>query len=438
MLTKGSKLLAVAATLSATAAMADCPQGTTAVSGQDALCVIKGEYKQDLVLTSDNTYVLSGGVFVGGDNTDSASLFIQPGTKIIGESGADYLVIRRGSKIFAEGTAEAPIVFTTAKAENRTRGSWGGLIINGNAPINNCADESVVCEAEGEGNTGLYGGDNPADDSGVLKYVRVEFAGFEITPDNELNGIAFQGVGSGTLVDYVQVHMNADDGVEFFGGTVNVKHVLLTGNKDDSMDWVNGWQGKAQFVVVEQYEDQANNGIEADNLSAAQSINPRSNPTLANLTFIGTTGEAASGGSGMLLRRGTGATIYNAIITGFKTSCIDIDDPETFNFGGTLNADGTLSASGLVMTNSIVNCPAAANFTLEDGDGWNTEDWFLAQDKNLVADPMLNGYIPMANSPALGNGITPFDFFFDLVDYSGAIESAATDWTVGWTTDARN
>jgi hypothetical protein len=439
MLSTQSKLFVLAAGLTAGAAYGSCPGGTTtsgSLNNKD-LCVLQGTYQQDLILTSDNLYVLSGGVFIGGDNANSATLTIQPGTKIIGESGADYLVIRRGSQIFAEGTREQPIVFTAAAQENRTRGSWGGLIINGNAPINNCGSSAEVCEAEGEGSTGLYGGNDPFDNSGVLKYVRVEFAGFEITPDNELNGIAFQGVGGGTVVDYVQVHMNSDDGVEFFGGTVNAKHLVLTGNKDDSMDWVNGWQGKVQYVVVEQYDDQGNNGIEADNLKELQSATPRSNPTLANLTFLGTTSENAKGGAGMLLRRGTGATFYNAVITGFKDGCLDFDDGETFNFGASVAADNSVNATGLKMQSSVVYCPESTNF-FEENDAWSIESWFLAQPGNQVADPLLQGYVPAADSPLLKAGTTPFDLFFDDVDYIGAVKDAESDWTVGWTTDARN
>jgi hypothetical protein len=173
------------------------------------------------------------------------------------------LVVRRSSQIIARGTAALPIIFSSSKLDGeRARGDWGGLIINGRSTINSCAGGTGVCEAFGEGGTGFYGGDDEADNSGVLEYVRVEFAGTLISPDNELNGIAFQGVGSGTTVDHIQVHMNADDGVEFFGGTVNVKHVLVTGVGDDSMDWTDGWRGRAQHIVLQQYDDGGDQGID--------------------------------------------------------------------------------------------------------------------------------------------------------------------------------
>lgn len=429
MLTKSSCLIALSTGLLSAASFAACPAGTSTapvqVDGKET-CILSGTYTSDLTLRASQSYVLSGGVFIGGDNTDSATVTIQPGTKIVGQSGADFMVINRGSKIDAAGTESRPIVFTSAKAEGqRNRGDWGGLIINGNAPINGCNAGTALCEAEGEGNTGLYGGNNPSDNSGVLKYVRVEFAGNEITPDNELNGIAFQGVGAGTLVDYIQVHMNADDGVEFFGGTVNAKHVVLTGNRDDSLDWVNGWVGKMQFVAVEQYDDQANNGIEGDNLKASQDASPRSNPSLANMTFIGTTSSAAKGGSGLLLRRGTGAEITNSVFTGFKVSCIDLDDAATFG-------------TGLVnITNTFFSCQE--NFTVDSDDGFSLESWFTAESSNkVVSDVALNGFVPATRSPLLGAGATPFDLFFDDVDYVGAVSGAGNDWTAGWTTSARN
>lgn len=400
---------------------AACPVGTDAlgtVDGKEA-CGLKGNYRSDVLLSADKLWVLQGGVFIGNDNKNNATISIEAGSKIVGATGADYLVITRGSKIIAEGTANAPIVFTTANTGNTARGQWGGLIINGNAPINNPGGQ-----AEGEGNTGFYGGTNPADNSGVLKYVRVEFAGFEITPDNELNGIAFQGVGNGTVVDYIQVHKNADDGVEFFGGTVDVKHVYLTGNKDDSLDWTSGWTGRGQFIVIDQFEDQANNGIEADS-SKIVDVTPRSNPILSNMTFVGVESGSAKGGSALLLRRGTGAEIYNSIFTGFRKGCIDIDDKQTDDAGS------------IYFENNIVSC--TRNFEAEDGETWNVADLFTADLGNMQVDPQLNKYAPALSSAAfVGYDVTPFDPFFDQVDYIGAIKDKESSWLKGWTNQSRD
>lgn len=416
-------------------AFAACPEGTTPVQKNfdKQACQLSGQYNSDLTLTADKIWVLSGKVAIGGDNANSATLLIQPGTKIVGDSGKDYLLIRRGSQIVARGTAQQPILMTSSKPKGeRGRGDWGGLVINGNAPVNGCgledqAAKTGFCELEGEGDSGLYGGNNPEDSSGVLEYVVVAYAGNEVTPGDELNGIAFQGVGSGTEVDFIQVHMNLDDGVEFFGGTVNVKHVVLTGNKDDSMDWVHGWTGKAQFVLIQQFEDFANNGIEADNNSKKLNSYPRSQPTISNITILGASGEGEASGQGILLREGTGANIHNAIVSGFKKACLDLDDGETFSHGA--------DRANLSIDNSIVNC--AKNFDEEAEDAFSVSGWFNGGNMNLEQDPMLEGVQPMAASPALGTGEVPFDLFFDFADYVGAFDGV-NDWTADWTKSAKN
>ena len=429
-----------------------CPVGTEAIENADGsatiidsklVCALKGRYTSNLELDNSKIWALRGGVYIGNDNKDNATLTIKAGTKIIGQSGADFLVITRGSKIYALGTKEAPITMTSAKAAGkRTRGDWGGLIINGNAPINDCRPGSSVCEAEGEGDSGLYGGNNPDDNSGILTYLRVEFAGHEITPENELNGIAFQGVGRGTSVDYIQVHRNADDGVEFFGGTVNVKHLYLSGNKDDSLDWTSGWQGKGQFILVEQSPDAADNGIEADNLKSPMNANPRSNPTLANMTIIGPKKELGAGSVGILLRRGTAAKIFNSIVTGFIPGCLNIDNAETYLYGARIEG-GVVSATNLVMEGVILFCPKP--FALRPataGDPWKMEDWFAGQKYNVFADPQLIGNYPAEDSLALlgaaESDVLFYDNFFMQVNFIGALENAANDWTMGWTATPAN
>lgn len=412
-----------------------------AVTCEGNLCQVQGEILENTTFTADNEYVLNGGVFVGND-TDPVVLEIEPGTTIFGSSGTlSFLTVRRNAQLVAEGRVDAPIVFTSAKEEGtRARGDWGGLIINGNAPLNTCSDE--VCESEGEGSTGVYGGDDPNDSSGSLKYVRVEFAGALITSENELNGIAFQGVGSGTTIENVQVHMNADDGIEFFGGNANARNIVLTGIGDDSLDWTDGWQGKIQFLVAQQYADDGDQGIEADNNGDNNSATPRSNPTLSNLTFIGVPGGEGSD-VGMLLREGTAASISNIILTGFNDGCVQLDQEATFE-----NAwNGTDALSGeLTVQNAIIDCENAF-VEPEDFTGpFTVEEFFVdLNGGNQQADPMLTNprpesgapnYLPQAGSPALGAGEVPNDDFFEKVDYIGAFGS--DDWTAGWTTNARN
>lgn len=425
-------ILSALALLGSQSAYAACPAGTVSrgeVSGKEVCAfAIKKYLNSDITLTADNDYLLEQGVYFGGDNKDSSVLRIQAGTKIMANSGA-FLAIMRGSKIYAEGTAQSPVVFTTSKTSGRKRGEWGGLVLNGNAPINACAGAQPVCEAISEGikeEQVKFGGNNPEDSSGVLRYVRVEFGGYPIAPDNELNGITFNAVGAGTEVDYVQVHRNADDGVEFFGGTVNVKHLVLSDNDDDSVDWDMGWSGKGQFILIKHAADVADNGFEADNLVSPMNALPRSNPELSNVTMLGN----AKSGYGMLLRRGTGMSLSNAIITGFSKGCIDVDDNETFANGASVNA-GIVSATGLKMNHSILGCTKA--FEEENGDIWSIASWFKGQEGNQIMDPLLNGYIPAVGSPALRAGVAPEDFFFEPVDYIGAVGSAAEDWTQGWT-----
>ena len=242
--------------------------------------VVNGEITGDTTWTSNNQYLLQGAVFV----RTGATLTIQAGTTIFGDQATTgTLVIDRGGRLIAQGDASNPIVCTSsAAAGSRARGQWGGLILNGYAPLNIPGGE-----AEGEGNTGRYGGNDPSDSSGILRYVRVEFAGIEFSPDNELNGIAFQGTGGGTACDHLQVKFNQDDGFEWFGGTTSCKYLVSSANADDSFDWTDGYQGRGQFWIAQQRGDDADNGMEMDNLSSDRDATPRSNPTIYNVTLIG-------------------------------------------------------------------------------------------------------------------------------------------------------
>ncbi len=397
----------------------------------DNVCILSGTITEDLTLTKDTIYLLRGGVYIGND-TDSTVLTIEAGTTIYGESSTDgMLIVRRYSQIMAEGTAEEPIVFTSSKEPgSRARGDWGGLIINGNAPINACADEDSFCEAFGEGGTGFYGGTDSADDSGVLKYVRVEFAGTLVSPENELNGIAFQGVGSSTEVDYIQVHMNADDGIEFFGGSVVVKHVLVTSVGDDSLDWTDGWTGGAQFVILHQSDDNGDNGIEADNNAENNDATPRSMPTLSNLSIIGSPDSERSD-FGVLLREGSAAILANSLVVGFNEACLSMDHDATFT---------QLDAGNVTITNSVLNC--AINF--ESSNNMDLETWFLHQEGNALGRAELKDaynltspdYSPNSTGDAIPVDASTLYSSFDSTDFVGAIGSE--DWTAGWTTYERN
>ena len=381
-------------------------------------CIIGGgnPITDDIVLTNETTWLVQGQFLVG----DGGSVTIEPNTEIVGGTlgDSDVFIVQRGGQIFAEGTQENPIIMRGFLSEGR--GEWGGLVINGNAPINACSDGQQVCEVEdGEGESGPYGGDDPEDNSGVLRYVVVSNAGVLFREDNELNGIAFQGVGRGTTVEYIQVHLNADDGVEFFGGTVNAKRIVLTGIGDDSLDWTEGWNGNVQYVLAKQYTDDGDQGIEADNNGDFPDNLPRSLPTIANATFIG----QGNTDIGWLIRAGTGVSIANSIVTGFGETCVDIDDEETFS-----NSDN------LTFVNNVIgNCVGGA-FDDEEGDPFVVSDFVLGQAGNTQASPMLMNYVPMAGSPALAVPPVPYtNDFFDNVNYAGAVPSQGDDWTKGWT-----
>ena len=410
-----------------------CPDFATAGADPRTCIIPGGEYTQDLHLTNDTLWVLTAPVFIGlkdsADNTNSIT--IDPGTRIIG-IGESLLGISRGAKIFAEGTPNAPIVMTgqyTASDPERpgASGDWGGMTINGKATINTCPNLGQ-CTALGEGGSGTFGGDDDHDSSGVMRYLRVQFAGILYSDENELNGIAFQGVGDGTVVDHVQVHANADDGMEFFGGTVNARNIVLTGAEDDSLDWTHGWRGHVQNLLVIQdpnVEVPSDNGIEADNYENDNDATPRAQPMIANATFIG-----RSDNNGALFRRGTGVNVTNSIFTDFGT-CIDIDSSATFTNAGT---PGNLTGN-LTMENTIINC--ATPFVEEDGDPWTVQSWFEAQPGNMQMNPMLNGPFPPADASYLhGHPIDrdTFGNFFDDVDYIGAFsDDGMAAWTHGWT-----
>jgi hypothetical protein len=407
----------------------------------DGVGVLSGTITDDLTLTNDCEWLLRGGVFIG-DDTNETVLTIDAGTQIFGETSTrGMLVIARNSKIMAMGTADAPIVFTSSKEEGtRARGDWGGLIINGNAVTN------VGDEAFGEGGTGWYGGTDNNDDSGELHYVRIEFAGQLISPDNELNGIAFQAVGSGTVIDHIQVHFNADDGVEFFGGAAEWKYIVTTGIGDDNLDWTDGWVGKGQFFVGQQWDGAGGNGIEADNNGEDNDAAPRSHPTLSNLTLAGSQNGAFSG-TGILLREGTAANIYNAVVVGWGTQGFDIDHDATYANGwdaGNNSLTGDLTVEGSILSNDTdfaTDDDGTAPFTLTDfWNNLNSGNVTVGDTSSVLEDAFNTGapdLRPSGGSPAASGAVDPGDAFFDSVNFRGGIDPS-DDWTQGWTTSAPN
>lgn len=291
------------------------------------------EISSDTTWTNDAVYrIANSQVFVN----SGATLTIEPGTVIVAAGQNAVMVVERGGQMMADGRREMPIVFTCdAPIGQRQSGCWAGLIVLGAAPANVAADEAI---AEGviPADRPVYGGDDEMDSSGVYRYVRSEFGGVDFTSEIQPNGIGWHGVGSGTTIEYVQSHEGEDDGIEFFGGTANAKNIVMSGAKDDSLDWTFGWSGYVQNVFVIQDPVLADQGIEADNNSDGRNNMPRSNPKIYNATFVGSfMGSTPSGDIGLLLREGTAASINNCIVMGFGEEGLFVDDPETQALIGT-------------------------------------------------------------------------------------------------------
>jgi hypothetical protein len=386
--------------------------------------VLEGTLSGKTKLKPKNTYLLRGGVFVSG------KLIIKPGTTILGTEGS-FLVISPGATIDAQGTLEKPIVFTSVNREGaRSRGDWGGVVLEGRAPINVPGGTAV-----GEGNTGTYGGNNPTDNSGIMKFVRIEYGGFAISPDNELNGLAFQGVGNGTEIDFIESFAAGDDAFEWFGGTVNAKHLVGVAEDDDGLDWTFGWSGNVQFAVIQQRADISDNGIEADNNENGFDFLPRADPTMMNVTLVGAPEAGPGSKLGLVLRRGTAGKLINFIVLGFKGLGVEVRDASTF----TQLDSGALSLRGFIFFNNGNGLTTPENF-----NGLTSDMLSIKGVKILQSDPQLKSafsktapdFRPNAGSPALNpaNVEAPpaGNSFFVATNYVGAFD-ATTDWTVGWT-----
>jgi hypothetical protein len=395
--------------------------------------VVTGDVDNGETWTSANYYVLRGAVFV----REGTTLNIAAGTRILGESGSvGTLIVERGGRLNAIGTADAPIVFTSDQPiGQRGRGDWGGLIINGRAPVNFGSGE-----AAGEGDTGVYGGTDPNDNSGVLRYVRVEFGGIEFSPDNELNGIAFQAVGRGTQVDHVQAHLSRDDAMEWFGGTVDGKYLVMSGAADDSVDWTFGWSGRLQFVAVLQRGDDADNGIEADNNEFNNEVLPRSNPQIYNITLCGDpAGIASEVQRASNLRRGTAFTIRNFLITGFRTG-FQISDNATL---AQVN-NGTSQMGAGVAWNNLTNMHSSVTPFITSGRFPNIQvgpaaGLSAAACNASIVNPNLQPPLASLAGGQLAPIQPPNDGFFEAVTFIGAVPPAPTpNWMDGWTSFPQN
>lgn len=369
----------------------EIPTGTT----------LTGNITANATLTSGSSYKLSGGLHVKAGNT----LTIEPGVTVVAvdDDAPDYILIEQGAKIDAQGTASNPIVMTS---ELKKSGAWGGIHICGRAHTN--AGEGVLSEI---GNA-PYGGSDDSDNSGTLRYIRLEYTGFALDEEHEANGISFYGVGNGTTVEYVQAYKGSDDGFEFFGGSVNVKHMVVTDCTDDSFDWTEGWNGRGQFLVAYQSgEEECDCLMECDNNGNNFDATPVAHPILSNLTLVGD--NSANNTRGIRLRAGTQAEIYNSIITG-KAKCITLETEQTEQ----ALLSGTSKLQHIAMSSD-----------LDSENGIYTAEMFAAATGNSTdyVNALANDYVG-----TISGGVTPNDPFFTRVDYKGAV-SASDDWTSGWT-----
>ena len=290
---------------------------------------LSGNINTTITLTSDKVWILKGYVYI----TDGAKLIIQPGTTIISdiaEKGA--LCIERGAQIIAEGTATKPIVFTSGKpAGERTPGDWGGIVILGRAKTNRSSEPTI------EGGIGRpYGGTNDQDNSGVLKYVRIEYAGIAALPNSEINGLTLGGVGSGTTIEYVQTIYANDDAFEFFGGTVSPKNLYAYATADDDYDFDFGYTGTVTNSVSKrdpQFVDNgdAGNGVECDNDGTGSSAQPNTHPKLIGMILVGPfdASSLTNHNLGLRWRRATQFTIMNSKILGYMKGAFSIESNET-------------------------------------------------------------------------------------------------------------
>jgi hypothetical protein len=427
----------------------------------EAVDTLTGSIAADRTLFADTLYVLQGFVKVA----SGATLTIEPGTTIVGdpETAGSSLWILRGAQIDAQGTADAPIVFTSGNPEgSRAPGDWGGILIIGNGIINRSG--TVLTEGP-QGSTETYsGGTDNADNSGTLRYVRIEFAGFDVSngAGQELNSLSLYAVGSGTTLEYVQSLSGLDDSFEWWGGAVDGRYLVSYESGDDHFDWSEGFRGRNQFVIALQtarldpapgagvlstdpqgFEGDGCNGTGCDLGFASE---PFSVPVFANFTLVGpgtATTPTSSGDNGMVLRRGTGGYLTNGIVARWQAQGLSVRDPET---------DALMTADSLNLSN-ILLAENGTNYDEDGGDNFGVVGAFAAsnhvEDAGMAASLFTSletaslDWTPPGGSAATTGGGTVvipghytsayFGGTLENTTYFGAADPAGTKWWEGWT-----
>lgn len=428
---------------------------------------VSGEISANTTWSASKIYLLKGFVFV----SNGATLTIEPGTIIKGDKASKAtLVITRGAKINATGTVDKPIVFTSALAAGaRSQGDWGGVILLGKAPVNQGTDvkiEGGLVQPTGKDEKAyiFYGGTDAADNSGTMKYVRIEYAGIAFTVDNEINGLTMGGVGNGTTLDYIQVYRSGDDAFEWFGGTVNAKHLLAIGTWDDDFDTDFGYSGNVQFALAQRAatvaDQSGSNGFESDNDGNGSNLTPKTSPVFSNVTILGPI-RAAGGAfnanyqNGAQIRRNSSLSLLNSVISGFPVG-LYIDDTKVATAGATST---NYTAGSLVLANNLIygtkttelsvsttsvaaildaairgnNTFAQASFagTLFTAPYLYTSDFGTTATSTLGT---ANFTLAAGSAAATGAAFTDAKVsgaFFDKVAYKGAF--GTDNWAAGWT-----
>ncbi len=388
------------------------PAGCVGAGDASARVEVPASIDGDTTWTCDQVYVLTSSTFV-----NSGTLTIEPGTTILGGAGS-ALVIDQGATLDATGTPDAPIVMTSINVgAGAARGDWGGLVLIGAAPTN-----VGTGSAEGFPTPPAYGGDDAGHDCGNLSYVRVEWAGNEISPGNELNGITFYACGSGTSMDHVQVHMGLDDGIEMFGGSFDADHIVVTGAADDSLDCDQGYSGNLEDVFIHQDPTVGDNCLEWSNQGNDFSATPLTSPSVLHMTCVGS-GAGGDKSRGVTLKEGTQADIIDSVFASLTNDGVVLQNLATqtqaeagsISFAGTHFCDGTT-----FVVDTDEDDPDPAGWTTEDFGTWLTGGGGAADG---TACPFASATwgspdVSMGDAtPAGGSG------------YAGAVDPAGDNWT---------
>jgi hypothetical protein len=413
--------------------------GSTNPDDPNVSRVLVGSYLRNITLDG-GVYTLKGYVYF----TAGTTLSIPAGTIIksdVSQKGA--LIIEKGARIEALGTAAKPIIFTSGKpAGVRNRGDWGGIIILGNGPTNRPTSPAPLVEG---GVDRRYGGNIVNDNSGTMRYVRIEWAGIAAEPGSEINGLTLAGVGSGTTLEYIQVSYGNDDAYEFFGGNVNAKYLVAYATSDDDLDFDFGYSGKIQFAVAQRRPEiadtDAGNGVEADNDGAGTTATPYTKPILSNITWIGPNGDPSTNSQlnfANRWRRAVRFEVHNSIMMGFPKGGFSLESAATAD---AYNTDASVFRNNLVhaLADAYKADAAAAGIitaaqikTKAEANGSIT----YTNSADIMLDAPFNwdapNYLPKAGSPALSGAVfTGLDAFFIPVTHRGAL--GASNWLTGWT-----